>query len=204
MDPTARRCNPRHKNGAAAVFLDRDGVLNVKLPEGHYVKTPDELVMLPGAVSALAVLKQLGYLLVVVTNQRGIALGYMDDDDLRRVHGHLRRRLAAHGVALDGLYYCPHDDAALCDCRKPQSGMLFRASEELGICLHASYMVGDSAKDVEAGKNAGTKTVRISTEYDAEADFTFPSLKDFALFLKHRGRTTGDDALAICVRKVDE
>ncbi|MGC8906701.1 MAG: D-glycero-alpha-D-manno-heptose-1,7-bisphosphate 7-phosphatase [Desulfomonilaceae bacterium] len=194
MDGAARKCVLRQKKGVAAIFLDRDGVLNVKLPEGRYVKTPEELIMLPGAVSALRLLKQLGYLLVVVTNQRGIALGYMDDDDLGRVHELLRERLAAQGVALDGLYYCPHDDEARCDCRKPQSGMLYRASEELGISLAASYMVGDSAKDVEAGKNAGTKTVRISTEHDALADFTFPSLLDFALFLKNDGRKDEGDA----------
>jgi D-glycero-D-manno-heptose 1,7-bisphosphate phosphatase len=197
MDGADRQSDPRHEKGTAAVFLDRDGVLNVKLPEGRYVKTPEELIMLPGAVSGLRLLKQLGYLLVVVTNQRGIALGYMDDHDLGRVHERLRERLAAHGVALDGIYYCPHDNDAACDCRKPQSGMLYRASKELGISLGASYMVGDSTKDVEAGRNAGTKTVRISTDHDAQADFTFPTLMDFALFLKNNGRTADADAARV-------
>lgn len=174
----------RQEKLTSAIFLDRDGVINVKLPEGRYVKTPGELVMLPGAVSALRLLKQLGYLLVIVTNQRGIALGYMNEEDLYRVHESLLEHLNKGGVTLDRLYYCPHDDNDSCDCRKPQSGMLFRASEELGISLAASYMVGDSRKDVEAGRNAGTRTVRIAAERDDLADFTFPSLMDFALFLQ--------------------
>jgi len=181
---STRQKDASQKQLASGIFLDRDGVINVKLPEGRYVKTPGELVMLPGAVSAMSLLKRLGYLLVLVTNQRGIALGYMSEEDLGRVHERLREYLHEGGVALDGLYYCPHDDHESCDCRKPQSGMLFRASDEMGICLVTSYMVGDSRKDVEAGRRAGTKTVRIATEHDDEADLTFPSLMDFALFLE--------------------
>ncbi len=173
----------KQENLLSAIFLDRDGVLNVKLPEGRYVKTPEELEIIPGAISALRLLKELGYLLVLVTNQRGIALGYMDEEDLERVHQCLRDHLDRGGVALDGLYYCPHDDSDYCNCRKPQSGMLFRASSEMGISLATSYMVGDSRKDIEAGKKAGTRTVRIANENDDQADFTFPSLMDFALFL---------------------
>lgn len=184
LNTERKKPDSRSKKLAPAVFLDRDGVINLKLPEGRYVKTPEELNMLPDAVLALRLLKRLGYLLVVVTNQRGIALGYMNEDDLHRVHARLQEYLKEGGVVLDGFYYCPHDDYQSCDCRKPQSGMLFRASEEMGISLSDSYMVGDSGKDVEAGKNAGTKTVRIATEHDKQADFTFPSLMDFALFLE--------------------
>jgi len=169
-----------------AVFLDRDGVVNVKLPEDHYVTDASEFVFLPGAFEALAMLKKLGFLLVLVTNQRGIARGMLTPDQLAAVHGFMQEELAGRGAALDSVYHCPHEVFENCGCRKPEPGMILAARDDLGIDLAASFMVGDAPSDVAAGKNAGTKTVRIGIENDDEADLTFPSLLDFAMFVQRR------------------
>jgi len=169
-----------------AIFLDRDGVINVKLPKDRYVSRASEFQLLPGVAEALAILKHLGYLLVVITNQRGIARGFMTDEDLGEVHGFMDRRLREWGVVLDGLYFCPHDECEYCNCRKPEPGMIVTACSDLGIDPRSSFMVGDSPSDVDAGKRAGTQTVRIGATPDDRADLTFPSLRDFATFLSRQ------------------
>lgn len=139
------------------VFLDRDGTINVKAPEGDYVKSWDEFEFLPGAVDAVRALREAGRRVVVVTNQRGIALGRMSEDDLADIH---RRMLDVLGP-IDAIYHCPHDEGE-CDCRKPLPGMLLRAAEELpGVRLAGAVMIGDSGADMEAGRAAGVETVRI-------------------------------------------
>ncbi|MEI8182185.1 MAG: HAD family hydrolase [Desulfomonile sp.] len=169
-----------------AIFLDRDGVINKKLPEGHYVRSPMEFELLPGAAKALSILKKMGFLLVIITNQRGIARGYMTLSELIKVHKFMGEELEKEGVSLDAIYYCPHDEGEKCGCRKPEAGMLLAASEDLEIDLSDSHTVGDSLSDIIAGKNAGTHTVRLADERDINAESTFPSLLDFALFLEHQ------------------
>ena len=176
----------------AAIFLDRDGVINVKLPENQYVSDPSQFELLPGVVDALAILRKLGYLLVVITNQRGIARGFMTEGDLHSVHAHMAEVLFRNGIELDLVYHCPHDEGdPSCDCRKPKPGMILRAGEELDCDLSRSYMVGDSTGDVEAGRNAGVRTVRIAEEEDPSADLVFRTLLDFALFLETTNAAAG-------------
>jgi D-glycero-D-manno-heptose 1,7-bisphosphate phosphatase len=167
-----------------AIFLDRDGVINVKLPENRYVTDKSELALIPGVVEAMSVLKGLGFLLVVITNQRGIARGFMTENDLARVHESMVSKLQAQGVGIDGIYYCPHEEFEGCACRKPEPGMVLAASRDLGIDLSRSFMVGDSPSDVVAGRRAGARTVRIAAENDEDADLTFSSLIDFAIYLR--------------------
>ena len=167
-----------------AIFLDRDGVINFKLPENRYVTDKSEFTLIPGVVDALSILKDLGFLLVVITNQRGIARGLMTEDDLARVHESMLAELKVWGIRVDGIYYCPHEEFEGCECRKPEPGMVLAASKALGIDLCRSFMVGDSPSDVAAGRRAGAWTVRISIEEDEDADYTFSSLIDFALFLR--------------------
>jgi D-glycero-D-manno-heptose 1,7-bisphosphate phosphatase len=167
-----------------AILLDRDGVINVKLPEDCYVTDPSEFTFMPGAIEGLSTLQGLGYLLVVVTNQRGIARGLQTDECLHRVHEHMCTVLGKYGIRLAGIYYCPHDVSENCSCRKPQPGMIIRASRDLDFDLALSYMVGDSSSDVAAGRNAGTRTVRVGVESDQDADFAVSGLLDFALLLK--------------------
>lgn len=166
-----------------AVFLDRDGVINRKLPENQYVRNHEEFEILPGVRTAMSILSQLGYLLVIVTNQRGIARGLMDETELAKVHEYMKRRLLERGVLLDGVYYCPHDKDEGCRCRKPRPGMILDASRHLGIDLDQSFMVGDSDSDMLAAKNAGVRGVRISLATDDDAYMTFPSLLEFARYL---------------------
>ncbi len=136
-----------------AVFLDRDGVINQKLPNDRYVKEPSELAILPGIVEALSILKELGFLLIIVTNQRGIGRGIMTSRDLEKVHGFLESTLGEKGIVLDQIFHCPHDESENCFCRKPRPGMLIAASRRFGIDLDRSYMVGDSESDVKAGSS---------------------------------------------------
>jgi D-glycero-D-manno-heptose 1,7-bisphosphate phosphatase len=168
------------------VFLDRDGVINVKLPVDRYVKDIDEFEFIPGAIQALTILKKMGYLLILITNQRGIARGMMTQEDLERVHNHLRQELSKHDVSLDEIYHCPHENYENCMCRKPQPGMIFTAMERFNIDVESSYMVGDSKSDILAGQRAGVKTILICGEDDEEADFCFPSLLAFAEFLNQK------------------
>jgi D-glycero-D-manno-heptose 1,7-bisphosphate phosphatase len=175
-----------------AVFLDRDGVINTKLPEDCYVTTPSEFHILPGVEEALRILKDLGYLLVVTTNQRGIGRGFMTAEDLAGVHLHMERELARRGVTLDRVCHCPHRIAEACSCRKPEPGMIIAAAVDLSVDLADSYMVGDSPSDIEAGRRAGTRTVLIGARDDVDPDARFDSLLDFALFLKKsNGLRTG-------------
>jgi len=169
-----------------AIFLDRDGVINAKLPPDRYVRNVAEFEFLPGSIRGLAVLRGLGFALVVVTNQRGIARGLLAPEELEEVHGFMSAELARNRVELNGIYVCPHEEFEDCPCRKPKPGLLLTAARDLNVDLQRSYMVGDSPSDVEAGKSAGTTTVRIGREDASGADLVFSSLLDFALFLKAR------------------
>jgi len=144
-----------------AAFLDRDGVLNRKAPEGHYITTPDDLELLEGALDGLKRLADLGLRLIVVTNQRGVARGLISAEALEAIHARLRRELAAGGVRLDGIYVCPHAKDA-CECRKPLPGLLLQALKDYPeIDASRSVLFGDSASDVEAARRAGVPAVRV-------------------------------------------
>lgn len=174
------------QNHRKAIFLDRDGVINRKLPEDYYVRNSSEFDLLPNVLDALAIFRDLGFAIVVVTNQRGIGRGIMTEKDLSQVHDFMKSLLRDAGLELAGLYYCPHDKIDDCDCRKPAPGMILSAAKDLNIDLSSSFMVGDSVADIEAGKNAGVRSVRIcQTLADYDSYEVFPSLIDFAQFLQH-------------------
>lgn len=142
-----------------AAFIDRDGVLN---EERAFVHRIEDFAFLPGAIEALRSLRAAGYLLVVITNQSGIARGLYTEADYLALTGHMRERLEAAGVTLDAVEYCPHlADAPVeqyrvdCDCRKPKPGMLTRAIRALDIDAPGSFIVGDRLSDLEAGRAAG-------------------------------------------------
>src|SRR6266487_1747231 len=148
-----------------AVFLDRDGTL---VHPRHYPSSPEELQLYAGIGPGLRALQKVGFRLIVITNQAGIARGYFTADDLQRMHEHLTSELAQLGVQLDAIYFCPHHpDGAIpelairCDCRKPQPGMLLRAAADLDLDLRASWFVGDILDDVEAGNRAGCRTILV-------------------------------------------
>lgn len=164
-----------------AAFLDRDGVINRKPPEGQYVTRWDELHFLPGVAPAIALLNQAGFRVIVVSNQRCVAKGLITSAGLQALHQRMSRALAGAGATIDGAYYCPHEKEPACSCRKPAPGMLLEAAHTHEIDLNASWMIGDSKIDVEAGRNAGCKTAQLLSAdeaADGDADVVAPSLLD--------------------------
>ncbi len=158
---------PRLAPGATA-FLDRDGTINESPPEGEYVTSPEGLRLLEGAAEAIRLLNEHPAKVVVVTNQRGIALGKMSEADLERVNNRLRQELGRSGAHLDAILHCPHHEGA-CDCRKPGTGMFERAAREVeGVELADAAMIGDTARDMEAGNRLDLTTVRIGSAADGE------------------------------------
>ena len=152
-----------------AAFLDRDGVVNEKRPQGEYVTRLEEMHFLPGVAAAIAMLNRAGFRVIVVSNQRCVAKGLITTADLEAMHQRMCNALASAGATIDGAYYCPHDTEPSCNCRKPAPGMLLDAARAHRIDLSASWMIGDSETDVEAGRNAGCKTARLLS-CDAAAD----------------------------------
>jgi len=152
-----------------AAFLDRDGVINRKaLTEEEYVTCWEEMRILPGVAQAIALLNRAGFLVIVVSNQRSVAKGLITEAELNSIHQRMCDELAGAGATIHGVYYCPHELEPACDCRKPQPGMLLRAARVHDIDLSVSWMIGDSDKDVEAGKSAGCRTVRVLRSYETE------------------------------------
>jgi D-glycero-D-manno-heptose 1,7-bisphosphate phosphatase len=150
-----------------AVFLDRDGVINRCVPGRGCPRPPASLAevdILPGVADALLVLKAYGFLAPVVTNQPDVARGTTARHVVEEINAYLARRLA-----LDHFFVCWHDDVDRCECRKPQPGLLIRAAQILHIDLARSYMVGDRWRDVEAGANAGCRTILITNGYAERA-----------------------------------
>jgi len=154
-----------------AVFLDRDGTL---IEEVAYATRPEDIRILGGVAKALAALAQAGYKLIVVTNQSAIARGMLTEEDLHRFHEALDDRLDLLGARVDAYYACPHhpdpgdtsraDLAVECDCRKPKPGLLLRAAEDFDIDLTASWLVGDTWRDIGAGQAAGVRTIKLPAD----------------------------------------
>jgi histidinol-phosphate phosphatase family protein len=145
-----------------AVILDRDGVLNRRPPRAEYVRRPDEFEWLPGARRALALLKEAGYTVIVVSNQAGIARGAMTEGDLDAIHARMRAEAAEAGGGVDAIYHCPHGWDDGCDCRKPAPGMLFQAQRDFELDLTRTPFIGDDERDRQAADAAGSPSVLVS------------------------------------------
>lgn len=164
-------------NGKRAVFLDRDGVINV---DKGYISVVDDFEFIDGVIEACIKLKEKGYLLVIITNQSGIARGYYTEEQFHTLTEWMDWSFSDRGVDLDGIYYCPHHNEkgigefkVDCDCRKPKPGMLMSAIEELNIDADNSILVGDKVSDIEAGIAAGLKSnylVRTGKAITAEGE----------------------------------
>jgi len=151
------------------VFLDRDGVLNRKPPDGSFVTCWEEFEVLSGVEDGVAELNHSGRKVIVVTNQRGIALGLYSRHDLDRIHVQLQQRLAARGAHLDGIYVCPHDEGQ-CNCRKPLTGLFEQAFSDFPAARpENSLIAGDSLRDIEAGIRLGMRTVFIAGDLEASS-----------------------------------
>ncbi len=152
-----------------AVFLDRDGTM---IEEVGYLNRLDRVAFFPWTVDAVRVLNEAGLLVVVTTNQAGVARGYFDEGLVREAHALIDRRLRAGGARVDGFYYCPHHPEGrvpayrqTCQCRKPLPGMALQAARDFGIDLSASVVVGDRWLDVEFGRALGARTVLVRSGY---------------------------------------
>jgi histidinol-phosphate phosphatase family protein len=145
-----------------AVILDRDGVLNERPPKAQYVRSTEEFQWLPGAQAALRLLHEAGYLVIVVSNQAGIARGAMTEVDLARIHDRMRAEATAAGGSIDAIYHCPHDWDEGCDCRKPKPGMLFSAQRDFDVDLTRTPFIGDDERDAEAARSAGCPPMLVS------------------------------------------
>ena len=137
-----------------ALFLDRDGVINL---DRGYVYKRDEFVFCDGIFEALRGFSELGYALFVVTNQSGIARGFYGEDDFERICAFMLAEFEREGVKIEKIYHCPHDESANCDCRKPRPGMILRAGAEFKLDLGTSILIGDKPSDIAAGESAGLK-----------------------------------------------
>jgi histidinol-phosphate phosphatase family protein len=167
----------------SAVFLDRDGTLNVKAAGRGYVTRPDELTLLPGVVEGLRRLDDAAVRTFIVTNQRGVAQSLMTLSALDAIHDRLRSILADDGVGISGIYSCVHD-VGVCGCRKPLPGLLHQvARDHSDIDLGRSAMVGDTAADVQAGLAVGCTTVRLGNVVDPDATVTVGSLPEAIAWL---------------------
>jgi D-glycero-D-manno-heptose 1,7-bisphosphate phosphatase len=144
-----------------AAFLDRDGVINRKPPGDEYVTRWEDMHFLPGVAESIALLNQAGFRVIVVSNQRCVSNGLVTSHTLDSIHRQMCERLATAGAKIDAVYYCPHEKQPPCTCRKPAPGMLLAAARAYQIDLAASWVIGDSDIDVEAGRNAGCRTVRL-------------------------------------------
>jgi D-glycero-D-manno-heptose 1,7-bisphosphate phosphatase len=165
--------------GRRFVVLDRDGTI---IEEREFLSDPEQIRLIPGVGAALRELREMGFGLVVITNQSGVGRGFFSQVQLEGIHKRLRQLLEREGVHLDGLYICPHKPEDDCSCRKPKLGLLRKAAEELGFDLTNSIVIGDKASDIEMGHAAGALTLLVRTGYgsqvenEAAADFVVDDL----------------------------
>jgi D-glycero-D-manno-heptose 1,7-bisphosphate phosphatase len=161
-----------------ALFLDRDGVINTRLV-GQYVRTPGEFELILDVVTILKLAKKRGYQLVLITNQQGIGKGLMTTRDLGLVHDHMQQSLQSAGApAIDAIYWCSDLDGSGSTHRKPAPGMLLDAMRDHDIEASASWFVGDSRSDAQAGRAAGVKTLLVGEYGTEEADIIAPTHSD--------------------------
>ena len=146
--------------GRGCVFLDRDGVINVKPPLGKYIGSWEEFHLLPTVTDWIRLFNVLGYLVIVVTNQRGVALGLTSREAVETIHTRMVDELARRGARIDDVFYCPHDESA-CMCRKPLPGLIEAACQRWGIDLSKSLLIGDSDRDSSLANAVGVPFVRV-------------------------------------------
>ncbi|MHC5076371.1 MAG: D-glycero-alpha-D-manno-heptose-1,7-bisphosphate 7-phosphatase [Planctomycetota bacterium] len=188
-----------------AIFLDRDNTL---IDDPGYINDPDQVKLLEGVPEALSQLRSLGYKLVITSNQSGVARGIVTEEVLRKIHVRLEQLLEKQGVYLDKIYYCPyHPDGVIkkyrreSDLRKPNPGMLIKASEEMNLDMHESWAIGDSSRDIEAGLKAGCKTILIEppseeiglSQDEIRADFKAVNIREAVNIIKKYMRVEKED-----------
>ncbi len=182
---------------ARAVILDRDGTIVV---DRDYLDDPQQLEFLPGAAEGLRRLRELGWRLVVVTNQSGVGRGRFSLARLHEIHARLRQMARLAGGEIDAIYYCPHRPEEDCDCRKPKPQLVRQAAAELGFEPSAAVVIGDKSSDIELGRNLGAMTLLVSQTghgkegYRVEPDYVIGDLLEAARILGTSTRPAPPDA----------
>ena len=193
------------------VFLDRDGVINKKMPEGEYVRSTADFHLLPGVPDAIARLNRVGARVIVVSNQRGVALGLYTTEAVDSIHANLQNELRSSDAHIDAFFYCAHDKGS-CGCRKPLPGLFEQAKARFpDITPETSIMIGDSSSDIKFGRMVGMRTIWIEgveankkpgwEEAAALADASFGSLSEAVVGLldhsgeRFSGRSGANEAL---------
>ena len=164
-------------NGQKVIFLDRDGIINKKANEHDYIKSWDQFVFIEGIAEAIKTFNENGFKVVVVTNQRGIALGMMNAEDVELIHNKMITDLEKKKAMIYRVIYCPHENAQ-CQCRKPEIGMFLKAEEEFLIDRENSFMIGDSDSDMQAGRKYGVKSIFVGNGQSESADFRCKNLRE--------------------------
>ena len=144
--------------GNRAVFIDRDGTINVNY---GYISDPDDFKMYPGVAKGIKLLNEKGFKIIVITNQSGIARGYFSKGVLENIHEKMKKELSKEDAGVDAIYYCSHHPDEKCNCRKPNPGLLEKAIKDFDIDVKNSFIIGDRMLDVEAGHKIGCKTVLV-------------------------------------------
>ncbi|MFI4876318.1 MAG: D-glycero-alpha-D-manno-heptose-1,7-bisphosphate 7-phosphatase [Blastopirellula sp. JB062] len=164
---------------SGALFLDRDGTINV---EREYLADPDQLELLPGAAAAISAANRAGAPVIVVTNQSGVARGMFPESRIAQIHHRLDQLLAEQDAVIDAYYYCPHHPKSAsaayrlnCECRKPRAGMLYAAAAQRELDLSQSVMIGDKPSDIGAGRSAGCQTMLVRTGYGQATENDLPA-----------------------------
>jgi len=169
-----------------AVFLDRDGTINVGIPKYDRVDSVEKVELLPGVMEGLSMLATLDYGVFLVTNQLGLAEGLINREEFDAINARTLELIAPSGIKILETYVCPHGTGSDCTCQKPKPGMLLDAARKYDINLAESWMVGDRLTDVQTGNNAGTKTVLVLSGAQVtapEATYTAPSFLDAANYI---------------------
>lgn len=174
-----------------AIFLDRDGTINVEV---DYLHEKEKLRFIAGVPEALARLKKMGYKLVVISNQSGIGRGYYCKEEVDILHKYMNTLLIRQEAEIDAFYYCPHVEGDNCNCRKPKTGMLEHAAKDLNIALEQSYMVGDKETDVLTGIKAGCKYGLVLSGHTISEEIQkkykghiYKDLRDFVHYMGENG-----------------
>jgi len=145
-----------------AVFLDRDGVVNKPYRDGGYLPSWEAFEFCDGVLEAVALLNEAGFFVIVVTNQSCVGKGIVSSEAVEEIHANMVRSAAGRGAVIDAVYYCPHLAEDDCDCKKPKPGMLERGMRAFGVEGTRSFMVGDSIRDLEAGRAVGATTFWVN------------------------------------------
>ena len=163
------------------IILDRDGVINEDSDD--YIKSPDEFIPIASSLVAIARLKQVGFTVVVATNQSGIARRLFDIGTLNAIHEKLQRELASHGASLDGIFFCPHGPDAGCECRKPKAGLLREIATRFHVDLDGVPSIGDSLRDIQAAREVGATPMLVKTgKGERTLDKHAAELHDIAIY----------------------